>query len=118
MSETMTQTTGRRIVHLAGEIDLEHAPQVRKVLLGAVEQGRFVLVDMAEVEYIDSSGIACLIEALQEARNKGADLALIAVNPQALRVLELARLDTVFGKHDPVVVALEFSSCVRRTMVD
>lgn len=97
MSEVMTNGANRRVIHLSGEIDLEHAPQVRKVLLGAVEQGCWVLVDMAEVTYIDSSGIACLIEALQLARKKGADLALVAVNPQALRVLELARLDTVFS---------------------
>ena len=109
MTEAADQITNRRVVHLAGEIDLEHAPQVRKVLLGAVEQGRLILVDMADVEYIDSSGIACLIEALQEARTKSADLALIAVNPQAMRVLALARLDTVFAIHD------DLNSAVRAT---
>ena len=97
MTETASEAANRRIVHLNGEVDLEHAPQIRKVLLGAVRQGGWVLVDMAEVTYIDSSGIACLIEALQEARKTGSDLALVAVNPQALRVLELARLDTVFA---------------------
>ena len=97
MTETANGALNRRVVHLDGEIDLEHAPQVRKVLLGAVEQGGWVLVDMAEVTYIDSSGIACLIEALQQARKSGSDLSLVAVNPQALRVLELARLDTVFA---------------------
>jgi anti-sigma B factor antagonist len=107
MTETADQITNRRVVHLAGEIDLEHAPQVRKVLLGAVEQGRLILVDMAGVEYIDSSGIACLIEALQEARKKCADLALIAVNPQAMRVLALARLDTVFAIHDDLTSAVQ-----------
>ncbi len=110
MTEATGQITNRRIVHLAGEIDLEHAPQVRKVLLGAVEQGRLVLVDMAGVEYIDSSGIACLIEALQESRKKNADLALIAVNPQALRVLKLARLDSVFAIHTDLTSAVQANS--------
>ena len=100
----------RRVVHLAGEVDLEHSPQIRKVLLAAVQQGCFVLVDMAEVNYIDSSGIACLIEALQEARKNGANLALIAVNPQALRVLELARLDTVFPIHADLTSAVRASA--------
>ena len=107
MTEATDQITNRRVVHLAGEIDLEHAPQVRKVLLGAIEQGRLILVDMAEVKYIDSSGIACLIEALQDARKKSADLALIAVNPQAMRVLALARLDTVFTIHDDLTSAVQ-----------
>ena len=97
MTDAAREAETRRIVHLTGDIDLEHAPQVRKTLLGAVAQGGWVLVDMAEVTYIDSSGIACLIEALQQARKSGSDLALVAVNPQALRVLELARLDTVFA---------------------
>ena len=97
MTETASEALNRRVVHLDGEIDLEHAPQVRKVLLGAVEQGGWILIDMAEVTYIDSSGIACLIEALQQARKPASDLALVAVNPQALRVLELARLDSVFA---------------------
>ena len=97
MTDAAREAETRRIVHLTGDIDLEHAPQVRKTLLGAVEEGVWVLVDMAEVTYIDSSGIACLIEALQQARKSGSDLALVAVNPQALRVLELARLDTVFA---------------------
>ncbi len=107
MTESENGTASRRVVHLAGEIDLEHAPQIRKVLLGAVDQGRWILVDMAEVSYIDSSGIACLIEALQEARKKDADLALFAVNPQALRVLELARLDTVFAIHPDLTSAVQ-----------
>ncbi len=110
MTETVAQITNRRVVHLAGEIDLEHAPQVRKVLLGAVEEGRMILVDMAEVEYIDSSGIACLIEALQKARAISADLALIAVNPQAMRVLALARLDTVFAIHNDLTSAVQAAS--------
>ena len=46
--------------------------------------------------YIDSSGIACLVEALQVARNHGANLGLLSVSTQAMRALELARLDTVF----------------------
>jgi len=110
MSEAARETGNRRVIHLAGEVDLEHTPQIRKVLLAAVEHGRRVLVDMAEVSYIDSSGIACLIEALQEARKKGADLALIAVNPQALRVLELARLDSVFAIHADLTSAVQASA--------
>lgn len=104
------EAANRRVIHLAGEVDLEHAPQIRKVLLSAVEQGDWVLVDMAEVNYIDSSGIACLIEALQLARKNGVDLALLSVNPQAMRVLELARLDTVFSIHADLASAVRKSA--------
>ncbi len=93
------------VVRLAGSVDLEHAPDVRKMLLDAVALGRNVLVDLSAASYIDSSGIACLIEALQKARSAGADLGLVAVSIQAMRVLELARLDMVFPIHDDIAAA-------------
>ena len=57
---------------------------------------RRVLVDLSAVDYIDSSGIASLVEAFQKAKKTGTPFALAAPNPAALRVLELARLDRVF----------------------
>ena len=93
------------VVCLKGSVDLEHAPDVRKRLLDAVALGRTVLVDLSAASYIDSSGIACLVEALQKARSKGADLGLVSVSKQAMRVLELARLDMVFPIHDDIAAA-------------
>jgi anti-sigma B factor antagonist len=55
-----------------------------------------VLVDLSAVDYIDSSGIASLVEAFQKAKKAGTGFALASPNPAALRVLELARLDRVF----------------------
>jgi len=106
MSETKTEPANRRVIHLEGNVDLEHSPDIRKVLLGAVDEGQSVLVDLSQVNYIDSSGIACLIEALQIARNHGADLGLISVSTQAMRVIELARLDMVFRIHDDLASAV------------
>lgn len=93
------------VVRLAGSVDLEHAPDVREELLDAVALGGDVLVDLSAASYIDSSGIACLVEALQKARANGAELGLVAVSPQARRVLELARLDMVFSIHDDIAAA-------------
>ena len=53
------------VVALSGEVDLESSPKVRGVLLDSVREKRSVLVDMAGVSYIDSSGIASLVEAYQ-----------------------------------------------------
>ena len=84
------------VVTLAGEVDLETSPDARRVLLDAVGRKRPVLVDLSGVEYIDSSGMASLVEALQQAKRNGQVLALVAVSEAALRVLRLARLDQVF----------------------
>ena len=84
------------VVRLSGNVDFERSLEIRKVLLDTVAGKRNVIVDLCEVTYIDSSGIACLVEALQMARNHGANLGLLSVSTQAMRALELARLDIVF----------------------
>lgn len=98
------------VVRLSGNVDLEHSPDIRKTLLEAVAEKVNVFVDLSEVTYIDSSGIACLVEALQTARNHGANLGLVAVSRQAMRVLELARLDMVFSIHDDLASAFQAQS--------
>ena len=105
MTAETTHSPDRDVVRLQGNVDLEHSPEVRKRLLGAVAGKGHVLVDLSEVTYIDSSGIACLVEALQTARGHGADLSLVSVSMQAMRVLELARLDMVFPIHDDLSAA-------------
>jgi len=87
------------VVSLYGDVDLEMAPSVRKLLLECVAGGKAVLVDMSGVAYIDSSGIASLIEALQSSMGAGGRFGLVAVSEQAMRVLQLARLDKVFAIH-------------------
>ena len=94
------------VVALAGEIDLEHSPKAREVLLECVGRSRPILVDLSGVEYIDSSGGASLVEALQQAKARGQSLALASVSASALRVLELARLDKVFTIHASVAEGL------------
>ena len=85
---------------------MEEAPKVRRTLLDSMKQKRDILVDLSEVTYIDSSGIASLIEGLQAARKQKNDLALVSVSQRARRVLELARLDKVFTIHADLATAL------------
>ena len=85
-----------QLADLTGDVDLEHSPKAREVLLQGIEQGSPVFVELSQVSYIDSSGVASLVEAFQLAKQKGSRFALVAVNPAALRVLQLARLDKVF----------------------
>ena len=107
MSHAVTEERGRSVVALEGEVDLETSPAVRTLLLEQVGTGRPVLVDMARVSYIDSSGIASLVEAFQLARRKqGHEFGLVRVSAAALRVLQLARLETVFTIHETLAQAL------------
>jgi anti-sigma B factor antagonist len=94
------------IVSFEGDVDLESSPVARKVLLEAVDRRRAVIVDMSAVSYIDSSGIASLVEALQRARQGGSDFGLASVSDASRRVLQLARLDKVFIIHESLEDAL------------
>ncbi|MGE5505321.1 MAG: STAS domain-containing protein [Actinomycetota bacterium] len=100
------EAAGAVVVSLGGEVDLQHSPRLRKTLMDLMLEGRAVVVDMAAVAYIDSSGIASLVEAYQMARKNGTRFILAAVSEPARRVLQLARLDRVFALADTVEAAL------------
>lgn len=95
------------VIALSGEIDLEQSPRAREVLLSHVARHRVVLVDLSAVEYIDSSGVASLVEALQAARKRQSRFALAALSPAARRVLELGRLDRVFSIYESSEAGLD-----------
>jgi len=62
---------GRWLVVLSGEVDLSTSPRARKAILDCLASRRPVLVDLSGVTYIDSSGIASLVEGYQNARSAG-----------------------------------------------
>ncbi|KAB2901374.1 MAG: anti-sigma factor antagonist [Xanthomonadales bacterium] len=93
---TRQRVDGATIVCLQGEVDLSWSQQVRRAVLDAFADGVPVGVDLAGVGYIDSSGIAALVEGLQLGRARGQRFALVAPSDAVRAVLELARLDRVF----------------------
>jgi len=103
MRQSVREELGSVIVRFVGEIDLEHSPEARRTLLDSIGRAPGgVVVDLEAVSYIDSSGIASLVEAFQAARKRGTRFGLAVVHPQVLRVLELSRLDKVFPIHATV----------------
>lgn len=97
---------GIAVIALSGDVDLESSPKVRDVLLDCVGARRPVVVDMSGVSYIDSSGVASLVEAYQTARKSETSFALAQVSQSAMRVFELARLDKVFTIHSTLADGL------------
>ncbi|MEO8460244.1 MAG: STAS domain-containing protein [Dokdonella sp.] len=87
------------LIRLSGEVDMAWTADVRRAILDAVasaEKIEAIGVELSQVSYIDSSGIAALVEGLQGAREKERRFVLIAVSGAVRAVLELARLDRVF----------------------
>lgn len=93
------------ILELSGEIDFHHSPAVREDVLAGLDGGRNFLVDLTNVSYIDSSGIASLVEGLQHAKGKGLKFGLVGVKDGVMNVLKLTRLDKVFPMFDTVDAA-------------
>ncbi len=106
MSDEITEIDGGVLVKLTGDVDLEHCGSIRRLLLDGVSRGKDLLVDLSDVTYLDSSGIASLVEAMQVAVRNGTALKLFSASAQAMRVFELARLDKVFSIHPDLDAAL------------
>ncbi len=102
MRHEVIRKPGVSIVVLKGDVDLESSPTAREILLKSVAGTDRVLVDLSSVTYIDSSGVASLVEALQAAKRNGGGFALVAASDPTRRVLELARLDRVFTMYASV----------------
>ncbi len=85
------------IVEIEGEVDLYSSPELRKVLLQLTkEKTKTILVDLEKVKYMDSSGVATLVEALQQVRKYQGMLKLVNLRDAVKDVFELSRLDKVF----------------------
>lgn len=96
------QLDGFTIIELNGRIDLFSSPGFRRRLLKLIRGNNNLLVDLSQVSYIDSSGVACLVEAYQMARGKSLRFGLIGINDSVRNILKLARLDQVFPIHDSI----------------
>jgi anti-anti-sigma factor len=86
------------VVYVTGDVDLYSSPQLRETVLDLFQNRgqEKVIVNLSAVEYIDSSGIASLVEGLQEARKRKGRFVLTGLNEGPRHVLELTRLLNVF----------------------
>jgi anti-anti-sigma factor len=102
------EVNGARVVRLAGELDLYNASVVRESLLEATDDGapERIVVDLSEVEFMDSTTLGVLIEARTKLANRKGFL-LAAPGLETRRALQISGLDRHFSVHDTVDEALE-----------
>jgi anti-sigma B factor antagonist len=84
------------ILDVAGNVDLKNSPAMRKALLDNLRLAPRVIVNLAQVPYIDSSGIATLVEGLKASHELKNRLLLTGLTPMALKVLDLTHLTPLF----------------------
>ena len=95
------------VLPLDGEIDLHVSPSVSASLQTMIKQRpKNLVVDLSAVTYIDSSGLAVLIEGMQNVEEYGGKFALAGLQENVRTVFEIARLDQVFGIFPDVDSAL------------
>jgi len=97
------QVTTRRlgkmaIIDVSGDIDMAHSPQMRTVLLRELKELKTprLALNLTGVRYIDSSGIASLIEGLKAARDAKARFILFGLNTTVREVMQLSKLVNIF----------------------
>ena len=87
------------IVAVRGEIDLQNSPELRTELLDLLVKHapQRLVINLAQVPYMDSSAIAVLVELLQKVRKTGGKIFLTNLQPRVKGLLEIARLGSIFG---------------------
>jgi anti-sigma B factor antagonist len=85
------------VVRAAGELDVNTAPELREQLAKLVNDGtRRIVVDLADVAFIDSTALSVLVSALKRLRQADGDLELASPNPSVRRVFEITGLTRLF----------------------
>jgi anti-sigma B factor antagonist len=96
MSSSTRVENKTTIVDVVGEIDLGSSPALRKTLMEVLKTTEHLAINLTAVRYIDSSGIASLVEVLQESRKAKKRLVLFGASSGVMQVLQLTRLTGVF----------------------
>jgi anti-sigma B factor antagonist len=95
------------VIRPQGRLTLVTAPQLRSLVLKAVEDHRIrVVIDLSETEFMDSSGLGALISGLKTTRQAGGDLRIACMGPQVATIIQLANLDRILRPYDSVAEAL------------
>jgi anti-anti-sigma factor len=87
---------GRVLMRLAGELDLSSTPVLEQRLREALDSGRQLVVDLRNLDFMDSTGLTLLVRWARGAEQDGYELALVRGEPRVHRLFELTGLDAAF----------------------
>ncbi len=91
------KTSAHKLIELEGEIDLHRSPDIKQQLQAAIaEKPAKLMIDLSKVTYIDSSGLATLLEGMQGVEFYGGKFYLVAVQEMLRAIFETSKLDEVF----------------------
>ena len=91
MTYKITEKDNISTIFLDGEIDMDKTEEVKEVIFPKIDSGKDVVLNLSNVQYMDSSGISVLIESNQRAREKNTKVELKEVSQPVEKVLAMAR---------------------------
>jgi anti-sigma B factor antagonist len=107
---TTREAEGRTVVSVAGEIDVYTAPRLREEITELVAAGTYdIVIDMSEVEFLDSTGLGVLVGGLKKVRAHDGSLHLVCNQDRLLKIFRITGLAKVFVIHDTAEAALAAS---------
>lgn len=108
MKATTRQVDSVTVIDLSGRITLgEGCTQLRQLIRDLLGKGsKLILVNLADVNYIDSSGIGELVSAFTAVSNQGGQLKLLNLTKKVHDLLQITKLYTVFDVHDDEAKAI------------
>jgi len=103
MDNARIETSLRRhddvpVLDVIGEIDIYTTPQFKDAVSAAIDEGKpSIIINMTQVSYMDSSGFGTLLSATKRLRPVEGGLYLTGCNEAITRMLQITRLNTIFG---------------------
>ena len=89
-------SNGHTILAVSGEVDLSTSPELDEAVVGAIAEGlNHLTIDLANVSFLDSSGLSVIIKALKRSREISAQFDVVAANERVLKVFAITGLDSV-----------------------
>ncbi len=102
-----SDTPDSTVIAVGGEIDVYSAPKLREKLINLVESGNYhLIVDMEEVEFLDSTGLGVLVGGLKRVRAHDGWIDLVCTQGRILRIFRITGLSKVFNIYDTVADAV------------
>lgn len=106
--EIESPTPGVAVVVVTDDIDMSRSPDLRSAIKSAIKPGlERIVIDLEQVQYMDSSGLATLVEAMRLTKGQSIALYLSSMTPKVRAIFEIARLDAFFSIKDSRQEALD-----------
>jgi anti-sigma B factor antagonist len=104
----VSRTDDISVVRCSGRIVFgQEADELRRVILGLLNETKRIVLDLAWIEHIDSNGLGTLVASFISARNRRAEIKFAALSPRARQLLASTKVDRLFGVYDSTDEAIQ-----------